>query len=44
MSLELLLDQGPGFRAKLMDYICDKMKIEHSYTTPYYPQHNGMNE
>ena len=43
MPLELLSDQGPGFRAELMDYLCDKMKIKHSFTTPYYPQCNGMN-
>ena len=44
MPLELLLDQGLGFRAELMDYLCNKMKINHSFTTPYYPQSNGMNE
>ena len=44
MPLELLSDQGPSFKAELMDYLCDKMKIKHSFTTPYYPQCNGMNE
>ena len=27
-----------------MQYICEKMKIKHNYTTPYYPQCNGLNE
>ena len=27
-----------------MDYLCDKMNIRHNYTTPYYPQCNGLNE
>ena len=44
VPLELLLDQGPSFRAELMDYLCDKMNIRHNYTTPYYPQCNGLNE
>ena len=44
VPLELLSDQGPGFNADLLDYLCDKMKITHKYTTPYYPQCNGLNE
>ena len=44
VPLELLSDQGPGFRADLLDYLCQKMKIKHNYTTPYYPQCNGLNE
>ena len=44
VPLELLSDQGPGFRADLMDYLCTKMKIRHNYTTTYYPQCNGLNE
>ena len=27
-----------------MDHLCDKMKITHQFTTPYYPQCNGRNE
>ena len=27
MPLELLSDQGPGFRVELMEYLCNKMKI-----------------
>ena len=44
VPLELLSDQGLGFRAELVDYLCEKMKIKHNYTTPYYPQCNGLNE
>ena len=44
VPLELLLDQGPGFRADLLGYLCEKMRIKHNYTTPYYPQCNGLNE
>ena len=44
VPLELLLDQGPGFRGDLLQYLCEKMKIMHRYTTPYYPQCNGLNE
>ncbi|MCO5576439.1 hypothetical protein L7F22_030249 [Adiantum nelumboides] len=44
MPLELLSDKGPGFRAKLLNFLCAKMKIRHQHTTPYYPQCNGLNE
>lgn len=44
VPLELLSDQGPGFRADLMTFLCEKMRIRHKYTTPYYPQCNGLNE
>ena len=44
VPLELLSDRGPGFRAELMDFLCAKMKIKRRYTTPYYPQCNGLNE
>ena len=44
VPLELLSDQGPGFRADLIEYLCMKMKIRHNFTTAYYPQCNGLNE
>ncbi|MCO5579123.1 hypothetical protein L7F22_032975 [Adiantum nelumboides] len=44
VPLELLSDKGPGFRAKLLHFLCAKMKIRHQHTTPYYPQCNGLNE
>ncbi|MCO5606023.1 hypothetical protein L7F22_060210 [Adiantum nelumboides] len=44
VALELLSDKGPGFRAKLLDFLCAKMKIRHQHITPYYSQCNGLNE
>ncbi|MCO5549036.1 hypothetical protein L7F22_002502 [Adiantum nelumboides] len=44
VPLELLSDQGPGFQAELLDFMCEKMKITHRFTTPYYLQCNGLNE
>ena len=44
VPLEILSDNGPGFRSELMDYLCDKCKMHHNYTTPYYPQCNALNE
>ncbi|MCO5554991.1 hypothetical protein L7F22_008530 [Adiantum nelumboides] len=44
MPLELLFDKGPGFRGELVDYLCEKLHVRHRFTTPYYPQCNGMNE
>ena len=44
MPLELLSDQGPGFRADLMEFLCEKMKIRRKFTMPYYPRCNGLNE
>ncbi|MCO5560550.1 hypothetical protein L7F22_014165 [Adiantum nelumboides] len=44
VPLELLSDQGPGFRADLLDYLCEKMKITRRLTPPYYPQCKGLIE
>ncbi|MCO5576664.1 hypothetical protein L7F22_030479 [Adiantum nelumboides] len=44
MPLELLSDKGPGFRGELVDYLCEKLYVRRRFTTPYYPQCNGMNE
>ena len=44
VALEILSDQGPGFRADLMEFLCDKLKIKQNFTTPYHPQCNGLNE
>ncbi|MCO5584217.1 hypothetical protein L7F22_038141 [Adiantum nelumboides] len=44
VPLELLSDQGPGFGAELLDFLCEKMKIACKFTTSYYPQCNGVNE
>ncbi|MCO5603253.1 hypothetical protein L7F22_057401 [Adiantum nelumboides] len=44
MPLEFLSDKGPGFRGELVDYLCEKLHVHRRFTTPYYPQCNGMNE
>ncbi|MCO5558526.1 hypothetical protein L7F22_012111 [Adiantum nelumboides] len=44
VPLELLSDQGPVFRAELLDFLFEKMKITHKFIAPYYPQCNGLNE
>lgn len=44
VPLELLSDRGRGFRNELVEYLCAKMKVRHSFSTPYYPQCNGLNE
>lgn len=44
VTLELLSDQGPRFRADLLEFLCGKMKIGHRYTMLYHPQCNGLNE
>ena len=44
VPLKLLFDQGPGFKGDLLQYLCEKMKITHLYTTQYHPQCNGLNE
>ncbi|MCO5598101.1 hypothetical protein L7F22_052192 [Adiantum nelumboides] len=44
MPLELLFGKGPGFRGELVDYLCEKLHVHRRFTTPYYPQCNGMNE
>lgn len=44
VPLELLNDRVLGFCAELVDYLCTKFKIEHMYTTPYYPHCNGLHD
>ncbi|MCO5590818.1 hypothetical protein L7F22_044793 [Adiantum nelumboides] len=44
MPFELISDKGPGFRGELVDYLCEKLHVHRRFTTPYYPQCNGMNE
>ncbi|MCO5607526.1 hypothetical protein L7F22_061723 [Adiantum nelumboides] len=44
VPLELLFDRGPGFRGELFDFLCSKLNIQLRYSSPYYPQCNGLNE
>ncbi|MCO5609031.1 hypothetical protein L7F22_063252 [Adiantum nelumboides] len=40
--LEIVSDNGPGFRKGLLTEVCEKLKISHRHSTPYYPQSNGL--
>lgn len=44
MPLEILSDNAQSFRSELVEYLCKKVKIRHTFATPYYPQCNGLNE
>ncbi|MCO5599977.1 hypothetical protein L7F22_054084 [Adiantum nelumboides] len=42
--LEIVSDNGPGFRGGLLTEVCEVLKISHRYSTPCYPQSNGLVE
>ncbi|MCO5603001.1 hypothetical protein L7F22_057143 [Adiantum nelumboides] len=42
--LEIVSDNGPGFRRGLLTKVCEELKISHRHSTPYYPQSNGLVE
>ncbi|MCO5591976.1 hypothetical protein L7F22_045969 [Adiantum nelumboides] len=42
--LEIVSDNGPGFRKGLLTEVCEKLKISHRHSTPYYPQSIGLVE
>ncbi|MCO5591893.1 hypothetical protein L7F22_045886 [Adiantum nelumboides] len=42
--LEIVSDNGPGFRRVLLTEVCEVLKISHRHSTPYYPQSNGLVE
>ncbi|MCO5613006.1 hypothetical protein L7F22_067279 [Adiantum nelumboides] len=42
--LEIVSDNGPGFRRGLLTDVCEELKISHRHSTPYYPQSNGLVE
>ncbi|RYA56413.1 hypothetical protein DD596_25545, partial [Enterobacter cloacae complex sp. 4DZ3-28B] len=42
--LEIVSDNGPGFRKGLLTEVCDELHILHRHSTPYYPQSNGLVE
>ncbi|MCO5590924.1 hypothetical protein L7F22_044900 [Adiantum nelumboides] len=42
--LEIVSDNGPGFRKGLLSEVCEELHILHRYSTPYYPQSNGLVE
>ncbi|MCO5564188.1 hypothetical protein L7F22_017845 [Adiantum nelumboides] len=42
--LEIVSDNGPGFRRGLLTEVCEELKISHRHSTPYYSQSNGLVE
>ncbi|MCO5567338.1 hypothetical protein L7F22_021028 [Adiantum nelumboides] len=42
--LEIISDNGPGFRRGLLTEVCEELKVSHGRSTPYYPQSNGLVE
>ncbi|MCO5558371.1 hypothetical protein L7F22_011953 [Adiantum nelumboides] len=42
--LEIVFDNGPGFREGLLTEACEELHILHRHSTPYYPQSNGLVE
>ncbi|MCO5607870.1 hypothetical protein L7F22_062072 [Adiantum nelumboides] len=42
--LEIVSDNGPGFRKGLLTEVCEELHILHWHITPYYPQSNGLVE
>ncbi|MCO5558503.1 hypothetical protein L7F22_012088 [Adiantum nelumboides] len=42
--LEIVSDNGPGFRRGRLTKVCEELKISHRHSTPYYPQSNGLVE
>ncbi|MCO5561946.1 hypothetical protein L7F22_015572 [Adiantum nelumboides] len=42
--LEIVSDNGPGFRKGLLTEVCEELHILHWHSTPYYPQSNGLVE
>ncbi|MCO5573421.1 hypothetical protein L7F22_027192 [Adiantum nelumboides] len=42
--LEIVSDNGPGFRKGLLTEVYEELHILHRHSTPYYPQSNGLVE
>ncbi|MCO5575135.1 hypothetical protein L7F22_028932 [Adiantum nelumboides] len=42
--LEIVSDNGPGFRKGLLTEVCDELHVLHWHSTPYYPQSNNLVE
>ncbi|MCO5589038.1 hypothetical protein L7F22_043003 [Adiantum nelumboides] len=42
--LEIIFDNGPGFRKDLLTEVCEERKIQHRHSTPYYLQSNVLVE
>lgn len=42
--LEIVSNNGPGFRKGLLIEVCKELNIAHRHSTPYYPQSTGLVE
>ncbi|MCO5579063.1 hypothetical protein L7F22_032915 [Adiantum nelumboides] len=42
--LEIVSDNGPGFRKGLLTEVCEELKISHRHSTSNYPQSNSLVE
>ncbi|MCO5595934.1 hypothetical protein L7F22_049985 [Adiantum nelumboides] len=42
--LDIVSDNGPGFRRGLLTEVCEELKTSHRHSTPFYPQSNGLVE
>ncbi|MCO5600044.1 hypothetical protein L7F22_054152 [Adiantum nelumboides] len=42
--LEIVSDNGLGFRKGLLTEVCEELNTSHRHSTPYYPQSNGLVE
>ena len=42
VPLEIVSDHGPGFRADILQEFLTKLKVKHRFSSPYYPQCNGL--
>ncbi|MCO5592174.1 hypothetical protein L7F22_046170 [Adiantum nelumboides] len=42
--LEIVFDNGQGFRKGLLTEVCEELHILHWHSTPHYPQSNGLVE
>ena len=40
----IITDNGPNFRSRLMDQMCQLLRAAHLFTTPYHPQFDGLCE
>lgn len=44
LPLKIILDHGPGFRGNVLQDLLGRLKVKHRYSSPYYPQCNGLVE
>ena len=42
--LEIISDHGPGFRSDVLKELMRRLNVKHRFSSPYYPQCNGLVE